>query len=177
MTRATSFVRDAQVADIWVMDPSRDSVVEFKNLQSTMPQRVRSVEGVQWAVPMFRSDIPARLPDGRLTTITLVGVDDATLIGLPTQIVSGSALALRNADSVLVDDDELGKKLGVSMGEGQSKRPLALGDRIEINDRVATIAGTFKVNRQFFFNPNVYTTFRVRSCTRRGRCARRAMCW
>jgi putative ABC transport system permease protein len=159
MTRATSFVRDAQVADIWIMDPSRDSVVEFKNLQSTMPQRVRSIEGVQWAVPMFRSDIPARLPDGRLTTITLVGVDDSTLIGLPSRIVSGSALALRNADSVLVDDEELGKKLGVSLGEGLGKRPLALGERIEINDRVATVAGTFKVNRQFFFNPNVYTTF------------------
>ena len=52
-------------APIWVMDPSVQFIDDVKPMSASMVQRVRGVSGVQWAVPMSKSIVRARLPDGR----------------------------------------------------------------------------------------------------------------
>ena len=51
-------------ADLWVMDPQVQMSEGPKPLSDTALQRVRSVSGVAWAVPMYKGWLKCRLPDG-----------------------------------------------------------------------------------------------------------------
>src|ERR1043166_1306829 len=87
-------------ADIWVMDPKVKSIDESKPMTDGQLGRVRSVEGVAWAVPLYKGSISARLENGDTVVATLYGLDDTTFIGGPAQMVQGSLADLRNSDSV-----------------------------------------------------------------------------
>jgi putative ABC transport system permease protein len=165
MVRTYSFVTDTPVADIWVMDPEVEHHADAKPMLATELQRVRSVEGVAWAVPMFKTFARMRLPNGALRNCILIGVDDFTLIGAPQEMVRGTVDDLRRTDGVIVDEAELGKKLAMfdrdpgtnrRVGEG---RPVKVGDTLELNDRRAQIVGTFKGSPSFFWEPTIYTTY------------------
>jgi putative ABC transport system permease protein len=39
-------------------------------------QRIRSVEGVEWAVPLYKSWLRARLADGTRMLVIVVGIDE-----------------------------------------------------------------------------------------------------
>jgi len=94
MTRTYGFITDTGQADIWVMDPKVQFVDDIKPLQDTQLFRVRSVEGVEWAVPLYKGLLKARLADGTFQTCIVVGLDDATLIGGPPAMVVGAACGL-----------------------------------------------------------------------------------
>src|SRR5262245_26374078 len=79
MTRTYGFMTDAGLADIWVMDPKVQFIDDVKPLQETQLFRVRGVDGVQWAVPLYKGLLKARLTDGTFQTVTVVGLDDASL--------------------------------------------------------------------------------------------------
>jgi putative ABC transport system permease protein len=64
MTRTYGFITDTGLPDLWVTDPKVQFIDEIKPLQDTELYRVRSVEGVGWAVPMYKGLIKARLEDG-----------------------------------------------------------------------------------------------------------------
>lgn len=154
--RMGSFVRDTGSVDLWVMDPQRRFSDDQKPLSETALPRVRGVEGVSWAVPMYRSWLRCRLPDGTLVQAIVTGLDDATLLGGPPEIVEGRLEDLRRSGGVLVDADELGGKMRmVRGGEG----PLRVGDRLAFNDEDAVIVGTFRASKGFFWEPVVYTTY------------------
>jgi putative ABC transport system permease protein len=89
MTRTYGFITDTGQADIWVMDPKVQFVDDIKPLQDTQLFRVRSVEGVEWAVPLYKGLLKARLADDTFQTCIVVGLDDATLIGGPPAMVEG----------------------------------------------------------------------------------------
>jgi putative ABC transport system permease protein len=44
-----AWIRDTDVCDLWVMDDQVEFVDDFKPMSETKLQRVRSVDGVQWA--------------------------------------------------------------------------------------------------------------------------------
>jgi putative ABC transport system permease protein len=160
MTRTYGFITDTGQADIWVMDPKVQFVDDIKPLQDTQLFRVRSVEGIEWAVPLYKGLLKARLADGTFQTCIVVGLDDATLIGGPPTMIEGRLADLRRSEAVIVDivgaEGKLAKPSPIS---GQPPLPLEVGDTLELNDHRATVVGLASVSRTFQSQPVVYTTY------------------
>jgi putative ABC transport system permease protein len=140
-------------ASIWVADAKVEQVNEVKPLRDTDVSRVRSVEGVAWAVPLYVSVLSAKLNDGNFKPVLIVGLDNTTLVGRPANLVAGRLEDIRLPNSVIIDDLAV-KRLSV----GRAK-PLGLGDTFEINDKEARVVGICKAERQFFGYPYIFTTF------------------
>src|SRR5205814_7463186 len=104
MTRTFGAITDLSLPDVWVMDPKVQFIDDIKPMQDTMVYRVRGIEGVEWAVPLYKGLLKARLESGEFQTCNVLGLDDASLIGGPPEMVQGRLEDLRRADSVIVDD-------------------------------------------------------------------------
>jgi putative ABC transport system permease protein len=160
MTRTYGAIADLGQPDIWVMDPKVQFVDDIKPMQDTKLLRVRGVEGVDWAVPLYKGLLKARLADGNFQSVNVIGLDDATLIGGPPEMIEGEIADLRRADGVIVDSvgatDKLAKPPIVP---GGPKTPLAIGDVLEINDHRAIVVGISRNTRTFQSQPVVYTTY------------------
>jgi putative ABC transport system permease protein len=156
--RTGTWIRETTAggADLWVMDPQVEFSEGPKPLTDTALQRVRGVSGVAWAVPMYKGWLECRLPDGTKTRVRLVGIDDATLAAGPATMVEGRLEGLRQDRAVLVSADDAASALALNRGKG---RALRVGDRIDINDNDAVVAGTYRAAKEFFWEPVVYTTY------------------
>jgi putative ABC transport system permease protein len=160
MSRTFGAISDLGQPQVWVMDPKVQFIDDIKPLQSTQLYRVRGVEGVQWAVPLYKGLLKARLPDGTFQTVNLYGLDDATLIGGPPVMVEGRIEDLRRSEGVIVDEVGATTRLAHRPKEpGGAPIPLRVGDTLELNDRRATVVGICRVQRTFQSQPVVYTTF------------------
>jgi putative ABC transport system permease protein len=160
MSRSYSFISDVGLPDIWVMDEKVQFVDDIKPLQDTELYRVRGISGVQWAMPMYKGLLKARLADGTFQTCIVVGLDDATLIGGPPVMLEGRIDDLRRSDGVIVDIDGAKDRLGKpSPTPGGKPIPLQVGDSMELNDHRAIVVGIAKVTRTFQSQPVVYTTY------------------
>src|SRR3954469_6979494 len=111
MTRTFGAITDMGLPDIWVMDPKVQFIDDIKPLQDTVLYRVRGIEGVEWAVPLYKGLLKARLDNGNFQTCNVLGLDDATLIGGPPEMVQGRLSDLRRADAVIVDENGANGKL------------------------------------------------------------------
>jgi putative ABC transport system permease protein len=87
----------------------------------------------------------------------LFGIDDATLIGAPTQMVDGSVRDLRREGAVIVDIYSAAETLAAKGPDGK-KIPLKVGDHLEINSKRAVVVGLCKVTRGFYPQPIIFTT-------------------
>ena len=81
---------DMAYPDIWVMDPKVQFIDDVKPLQDTQLDRVRGVSGVEWATPLYKGMIKARLSNGNFQTCNVYGLDDASLVGGPPHDGPGS---------------------------------------------------------------------------------------
>lgn len=158
MARSYSFISDVGLPDIWVMDAKVQFVDDIKPLQDTELYRVRGISGVEWAMPMYKGLLKARLTDGTFQTCNVIGLDDTTLIGGPPIMLQGKLEDLRRSDSVIVDSDGAKDKLG-KIGPDGKRIPLQIGDSLELNDHRAIVVGISKVTRTFQSQPVVYTTY------------------
>lgn len=149
---STAILRNTN-AKIWVVDSFVEQANETKNMRDIELQRVRSVEGVSWAMPMSFSLIQARLPNGKFKMIQLIGFDDTTLAGAPRDMLSGTFSDLSGTNTVVID------MVGVEKLSDGYERPIQVGDAFEINDHEARIVGICRSERSFFGNPYVYTTY------------------
>jgi putative ABC transport system permease protein len=160
MTRTFSFISDLGLPDIWVMDKKVQFVDDIKPMQDTELYRVRGISGVQWAMPLYKGLLKARLADGAFQTCNLIGLDDATLIGGPPVMLQGKIEDLRRSDGVIVDwegaKDKLAKPAPIAGGKAI---PLQVGDSLELNDHRAIVVGIAKVTRTFQSQPVIYTTY------------------
>src|SRR5688572_18279840 len=69
------WVRDASgAADLCVMDDQVEFDNDFKPMSNTTLQRVRGIEGVGWAMPMYEDYLRVRLPDGTLVLSRIIGL-------------------------------------------------------------------------------------------------------
>lgn len=160
MTRTYGFVTDAQLPDIWVMDSKVQFVDDMKPLQETQLYRTRSVEGVEWAVPMYRGFLRSRLEDGNFQTCIVNGLDDATLIGGPARMVEGSLEDLRRSEGIIVDKAMAADKLSKPpLVPGGPRIPLQLGDTLEVNDHRAVVVGFCETSPSLMAYPVIYTTY------------------
>lgn len=149
--RGASDVYNAPEAEIWVMDPvSRTTNVKYE-MPSTALDEVRSVKGVEWAVPHLRTNAAVRSSTGDLEGVTIVGVDDATLIGLPQRFLRGSKNILSRPDTVVIDDG------GVSNMFERGEDPI--GQRLELNDQRAVIRGVADSIPNFTAQVTLYTKY------------------
>jgi putative ABC transport system permease protein len=158
MTRTFSFISDSGLADAWVMDPKVQFVDDIKPLQDTQLLRVRGIDGVAWAVPLYKGLLKARLEYGTFQTCNVVGLDDATLIGGPATMIEGRLDDLRQSQGIIVDEVGSRTRLAKRKPDGTTA-PLKVGDSLELNDHRAVVVGICKVTRTFQSQPVVYTTY------------------
>jgi len=158
MSRTYGAIEDLRLPDVWVMDKQVQFIDDVKPLQETMVSRVRGVKGVEWAVPLYKGLIKARLDNGAFQTCNVMGLDDSTLIGGPPIMVKGKLSDLWRADSVIVDEFGAAEKLGHILPNGKTV-PLDVGDVMELNDHRAVVVGICKNTRTFQSQPVVYTTY------------------
>lgn len=145
--------------DLWVMDDQVEMSEDIKPLLESSTLRIRSVDGVAWAVPLFKQYLRARTPDGRLVTVRLIGIDDASLAGGPRGASREELAALRQDRAILVPRAHLDGALRIERDPATgAHRPLAIGDTISINDHELRVAGTFDAAPDFFWDPVIYTT-------------------
>jgi len=160
MTRTYSFINDLSQPDIWVMDPKVQFIDDVKPLQDTELLRVRGVTGVEWAVPLYKGLLKARLEDGNFQIVNVLGLDDSTLIGGPPVMIRGRLSDLRTQDAIIVNDVGASTRLAKKPLEpGGKPIPLDVGDVVEINDRRAVVVGICRVSRTFQSQPVIYTTY------------------
>jgi len=90
----------------------------------------------------------------------VLGLDDATLIGGPPEMIEGSIADLRRSDAVIVDEVGAATKLArPPCYPGGPRVPLKVGDTLELNDHRAVVVGICRVSRTFQSHPVVFTTY------------------
>ena len=169
MTRGFALIAENPTADVWVMDPAVASAEQTTNMPASALDRVRSVDGVLSAVPLALGAADARFPNGRSQPFQIIGVDDATLSGVPGLIDGGSPIVLRSPDAAIVDPGGTEGKLETPLLEADQwpiephlnapMRPLRAGDELLVNDNRVRIAGTSEALPRYPPRPLLYTTF------------------
>jgi putative ABC transport system permease protein len=138
-------------APVWVADSNINQVEEIKPLADTAVTVVRSVPGVEWALPLYKGVQRARLRDGNYEQIALVGIDSSTLIGRPHTVLEGNIEELRSPEAVAID------QLGIERLGGPEN--IHLGTTFEINDHRVKVVAIVKTQKSFQNFPFVYTTY------------------
>ena len=156
--RTGAWLRDTDVADLWVFDDQAEFADDFKPMAGTVLGRVRGVAGVEWAVPMMKDFVNVILPDGSTINVRMVGLDDATLLGGPPEMSEGKLTDLRRDRAVFVNSADLDDGLRLRRANDPARK-LRIGDSISVNDHEAIVAGTYKCSKEFFWQPVIYTTY------------------
>lgn len=148
-------------APIWVMDPKVEQVNDPKPLRDTDVFRVRSVDGVAWAAPLFIGNVQGRLANGNFKLVQLVGLDNNTFTGAPgpERFIAGSLEDLRLPNTVIIDDFSVVRLSdGLTHPDG-TPRKIGVGDVFDINDHEARVVGIVKAHRSFTGGPYIFTTY------------------
>src|SRR6266478_3251838 len=151
LRRTGSQIKDVTDAEIWVMDPKTEYFEQTKALKDTDLTRVRGVEGVQWAVRLFKGSPVARTGDGKFAVSICLGLDDGTLTGAPRKMLLGSWERLREPDAVVIDQAGY-----VLLFPGE---PLELGRILEMNDHRVAIVGISDASAPFLSVPVMHTRY------------------
>lgn len=169
MTRGFALIAENPGADVWVMDPAVESTEQTTNIPDSALSRVRSVDGVSSAVPLALATADARFPNGRFQSFQIIGVDDATLFGLPPLQDGISPTVLRTPDAVVVDPGGTDGKLETPVStadqwpNGQPHldaptRELAAGDQLLLNDHRVVIRARSNALPRYPPRPLMYMT-------------------
>lgn len=151
MKRTASQIIDVIDADLWVMDPKTQYVEEIKSLRDTELTRVRGVPGVAWAVKFYRGLPRAKTLNGDFRAVIMLGLDDATLVGAPRQLLLGSYRDLWQQDAVIID------RAGYfALFPGEA---LQLGKTLELNDHRVHIVGIVEASAPFQTFPVMYARY------------------
>ncbi len=147
----TATIRNINVP-IWVADANVEQANEIVPMRDIEVERVRSIEGVEWAVPMYWSILQARLKDGSFQAVQLTGLDSASLVGRPGKMTAGNVEDLRLPNAVLIDQVGIAKfkKKGIT---------IEIGSVFEINDKEARVVGICETERSFLGQPYIFTTY------------------
>jgi putative ABC transport system permease protein len=136
-------------APVWVMDPAVKNTVSSIPMPGYLLDAVRSIEGVSYAVPLYLGGAQARLADGTFQAVSVIGLDDSTLLGRPAML-EGALDDIYAENGFLVVKDAEFYKLGNPH----------LGTVFELNDHRATIVGITQVASNGLFGvPTLYTTY------------------
>nr|WP_202608364.1 ABC transporter permease [Burkholderia pseudomallei] len=136
-------------AKMWVMDPGVQTIASSIGMPAYVLDAVRSVDGVKYAVPIYSGGALVKLADGTYQAVTVIGLDDASLLGRPTMKAGRIEDIYAENGFIAIDDAEFPKL----------KNP-ALGTTFELNDHRGVIVGIAKVaSSGLFGTPTLYTTY------------------
>jgi putative ABC transport system permease protein len=148
---STYGVQSASAADIWVMKPNVEILDLADPMREAVVNQVRSVPGVQWAVPYYQALGMVRTRQGSFRPVLVIGVDDATLIGAPAaRMVAGDVRCLERPDAVIFDVS--------GYQQNFPDLPVELGVEIEIGQTRAVVGGFCKAPPAWGGQTVVYTT-------------------
>jgi len=136
-------------AEMWIMDPAVNTASSSIPMPNYLLDAVRSMDGVNYAVPLFIGGAQVKLADGTFQSISVVGLDDESLFGRP-EIEQGSIQDIYADNSFIVVKDAEFSKL-------ESPK---IGTTFELNDHRGVIVGIAKVASNGLNGvPTLYTTF------------------
>lgn len=141
ISRTANPLSDVREASIWVCDEYLQNADEIEPMSDNAVYRVRGVEGIDWAVRLYKGMARARKPNGLFRQVILLGIDDQSLVGAPRKILMGDLSSLRRPAAVFID-----KSGYESLWPGE---PLTIGREIEMNDRRAVIVGICETSAPF----------------------------
>ena len=157
ISRAYRIVTDISAPDVWVMDPSTESEDRMRAMPNGYLDIVKSTPGVEWAVAISLMQVPLITQSQIFEICELYGIDDATLIGAPTQMLEGQVRDLHRKGGIIVDVYSAQGSLAKTLSDG-TKIPLKIGDQLEINSHNAIVVGICKITRGFYPQPIIFTT-------------------
>lgn len=136
-------------ATMWVMDPAVNTPTTSFPLPDYLLDAVLSMDGVSYAAPLYIGGAQVKLSDGTYQSVSVVGLDDASLFGRP-QMEQGSILDIYADDAFMVVDDAEFSKLGNPK----------IGTTFEINDFRGVVVGIASVAANGLNGvPTLYTTY------------------
>lgn len=103
-------------APMWVMDPAVQTVANTIAMPDYVLDAVRSMQGVDYAVPLYSGGTLVKLNDGVYQSVTIVGLDDTSLFGRP-QLLEGHIDDIYGENAfILVKDPEFPKMENPKIG-------------------------------------------------------------
>jgi putative ABC transport system permease protein len=146
---STREILEASEADIWVMKPSVETLDQTDPMAELTVNRVRSVPGVAWAVPYYQAIAQLKTADGRSKSVTIIGVDETSLVAAPRTMLIGSLADLARPDAIFVD--------AAGFSTIFPDTPLATGATVEIGQRRAHVVGISHVGPSWTGLPRIHT--------------------
>jgi len=136
-------------AKVWVMDPAVNTPANSIPMPDYVLDAVRSINGVKYAVPLYSGGALVKLRSGVYQSVTVLGLDDASLYGRPG-LIEGQIEDIYAENAFVVVKDAEFPKL-------ENPR---LGTEFELNDHRGVIVGIAKVTTSGLFGvPTLYTTY------------------
>ena len=89
MRRSFSFLTDVGLPDIWVVDPQVQYIEDVKPLRDTEVFACAEPKASNGRSAFYKGMLRARMNDGTFQNCTVIGLDDATLIGGPPKMIAG----------------------------------------------------------------------------------------
>jgi putative ABC transport system permease protein len=148
-TTATSSLIDRSQADLWITGSRVPYIEQGVPFSERKLATVLATPGVQAAAKYIARFTQWKRPDGRQESVQIVGVELASGLGAPWNVVEGTLEDLRSPDAIFVDEIYR-EKLGVER----------VGQVVEIRGRKARVAGFTRGIRAFTTSPYVFTTFK-----------------
>jgi len=124
---------------IWVMDPYVESVSNSVGMPNYVLDAVRSMHGVKYAVPLYSGGALVKLADGNYQPVTVVGLDDTSLLGRPALLEGKIEDIYAENGFIVVRDAEFSKL----------ENP-HIGSEFELNDNRAVIVGIARVRANVY---------------------------
>lgn len=146
---ATCEIKEANQADIWVMKPSVETLDQPYPMPELSVNRVRSVDGVAWAVPYYQSTAQLKTSEGRMKVVQLIGIDDLSMIGAPQTMLIGELECLNQPNAVVLDI--------AGFHNIFPRLPAQTGMVVEIGQERAVVAGLCHIGASWSGLPRVYT--------------------
>jgi putative ABC transport system permease protein len=136
-------------AEIWVMDPSVQTVANTIGMPDYILDAARSIQGVEYAVPVYSGGALVKLTDGTWQAVNVLGLDDTSLYGRP-RLLEGKIEDLYGENAFIVVKDTEFPKMNNPR----------IGTEFELNDHRGVIVGVASVASSGLFGvPTLYTTY------------------
>jgi putative ABC transport system permease protein len=103
-------------ADLWLTPKELETPTAGRTIGSAALLQARTVPGVDWAEPLLLQNAAFILPSGGSFGIQLLGTSLPRCKGGPWNLVAGSCEALRQPDSIIVEDADRGNLGGLNLG-------------------------------------------------------------